>query len=132
MSKRESTLFQAAVALRCGVDPVGLPVAVPAARVVRVWCGFPSGSFTVAHANSGRTCRPLTSSTSWARLRAAPEIAIQHETALIAAECPFGQAQFGFHHTTGRTGLGGGVPAVRDVQGAAVPTGFVLDLDPAG
>jgi hypothetical protein len=36
--------------LRRGVDLVGLPVAVPAARAVRVWYGFPSGSFTVAHA----------------------------------------------------------------------------------
>jgi hypothetical protein len=61
-------------------------------------------------------------------LRAAPEIAIEHKVALIASECPFGQAQFGFHHATGRTGLGGGVPAVRDVHGAAGPPGFVLDL----
>jgi hypothetical protein len=61
-------------------------------------------------------------------LRAAPEITIEHETALIAAECPFGQAQFGFHHATGRTGLGGRVPAVRDVHGGGGPPGFVLDL----
>jgi hypothetical protein len=44
------------------------------------------------------------------------EIAIEHEGALIAAECPFGQAQFGFHHAIPRTGLGTGIPLVRDVQ----------------
>src|ERR1700716_4323086 len=42
-----------AVALRRGVDLVGLPVAVPAAHTVWVWCGFPSGSFTVARATRG-------------------------------------------------------------------------------
>jgi hypothetical protein len=45
-------------------------VAVPAARVVRVWCEFPSGSFTVAHATRGGRAA-TTPSTSWARLRAA-------------------------------------------------------------
>src|SRR4030088_410555 len=55
------------------------------------------------------------------------EVAIEHEVALIASECPFGQAQFGFHHATGRTGLGGRVPAARDVQGSAGPTVFVRD-----
>ena len=63
-------------------------MAVPAAGVVRVLCGFPSGSFTVAHASSGRTCRPLASSTG--RLRAAPEITIQHEAALLAVVGAFG------------------------------------------
>jgi hypothetical protein len=36
-----------AAALRRGVDLVGLPVAVPAAHTVWVWCGFPSGSIAV-------------------------------------------------------------------------------------
>src|ERR1700676_3395298 len=56
------------------------------------------------------------------------EVAIEHEVALIAAECPFGQARCGFHHATGRTGLGGRVPAVRDHDAATGPAGFVLDL----
>jgi hypothetical protein len=60
------------------------------------------------------------------------EIAIEHEAALIAAECPFGQAQFGFHHATTRTSLGIGVPPVRNVQPHTRPAGFVLHLDPAG
>jgi hypothetical protein len=61
-------------------------------------------------------------------LRAAPEVAIEHETALVAVVGAFGQARFGFHHATGRTGLGGRVPAVRDVHGGGGPTGFVLEL----
>src|SRR5258706_8540169 len=77
--------------------------------------------------NSGRTCRHNPAH-ELGEVAGGVEIAIEHETALIAAECPFGQAQFGFHHATGRTGLGGRVPAVRDVHGAPGPTGFVLDL----
>ncbi|HJX22021.1 MAG TPA: hypothetical protein VJ454_13585 [Steroidobacteraceae bacterium] len=56
------------------------------------------------------------------------EVAIEHEAALIAPVGPFGQAQLGFHHATGRTGRGGRVPAVRDVHGGGGPAGFVLDL----
>jgi hypothetical protein len=31
-------------------------------------------------------------------------VAIEHEGALIAAECPFGQAQLGFHHAPEQLG----------------------------
>ena len=80
---------------RCcaGVDRHRVVWVVPWRCPLPVWCGscgFPSGSFTVAHASSGRTCRPLASSTSWARLRAAPEITIQHEAALLAVVGAFG------------------------------------------
>jgi hypothetical protein len=57
-------------------------------------------------------------------------VAIEHEGALIAAECPFGQAQLGFHHTTTRTRRGTGVPPARDLQPHTRPAGFVLDLAP--
>jgi hypothetical protein len=33
-------------------------------------------------------------------------IAVQHQRALVAAEHPFGQAQFGFHHTGGNRTFG--------------------------
>ena len=59
---------RAAVALRRGVDLVGLPVAVPAAHTVWVWCGFPSGSFTVAP-QLWEDVPPMTSPTSAARQR---------------------------------------------------------------
>jgi len=77
--------------------------------------------------NSGRTCRhnPVH---ELGEVAGGVEITIEHETALIASECPFGQAQCGFHHATGRTGLGGRVPAVRDHDAATGPAGFVLDL----
>jgi hypothetical protein len=52
-----------AVALRRGVDLVGLPVAVPAAHTVWVWCKFPSGSFTVAP-QLWEDVPPITSPTS--------------------------------------------------------------------
>src|ERR1700716_1798292 len=116
-----------AVALRRDVDLVGLPVAVPAAHTVWVWCGFPSGSFTVARATlGGRATNDLADECG--EVTGGIEITIERESALIAAAGPFGQAQLGFHHTTARTGLGGRVPPVREVHGAAGPEGFVLDL----
>src|ERR1700704_5355406 len=96
--------FKAAVALRRGVDLVGLPVAVPAARAVRVWRGFASGSFTVAHATLGGSAAGDLVHECGEVAGGAP-IAIQHQRALLAAEHPFGQAQCGCHHTTGRTVL---------------------------
>ena len=59
-----------AAALRRGVDLVGLPVAVPAAHTVWVWCGFPLGSFTVAP-QLWEDVPPMTSPASAARFRAA-------------------------------------------------------------
>jgi hypothetical protein len=55
-------------------------------------------------ANSGRTCRRNLVH-ELGEVAGGVEIAIEHEAALIASECPFGQAQCGFHHATGRTGL---------------------------
>ena len=90
---------RAAVALRRGVDLVGLPVAVPAAHTVWVWCGFPSGSFTVARATlGGRATNDLADECG--EVTGGIEITIERESALIAAECPFGQAQIGYHHAT--------------------------------
>jgi hypothetical protein len=43
----------------------------------------------------GEDVPPVTSAASAARLRAAPEITIEHESALIAVVGPFGQALFG-------------------------------------
>src|SRR4030081_1595256 len=93
---------RAAVALRRGVDLVGFPVAVPAAHTVWVWCGFPSGSFTVARATpGGRAADNLADECG--EVTGGVEIAVQREPALAAAECAFGQAQFGFHRAWGTT-----------------------------
>jgi hypothetical protein len=90
------------VALRRGVDLVGLPVAVPAAHTVWVCCGFPAGSFTVAHATlGGHAADDLVDECG--EVAGGVEIAIEHESALLAAVGPFGKAQLGFPHTTGRT-----------------------------
>jgi hypothetical protein len=35
------------------------------------------------------------------------QVAIEHVAALIAAECAFGQAQFGFHRVAVRTAVAG-------------------------
>jgi hypothetical protein len=58
---------------------------------VWVWCGFPSGSFTVARATlGGRAADDLADECG--EVTGSVQIAIEHEGALIAAECPFGQA----------------------------------------
>jgi hypothetical protein len=67
-----------------------------------VCCGFPAGSFTVAHATlGGHAADDLVDECG--EVAGGVEIAIEHESALLAAVGPFGKAQLGFHHTTGRT-----------------------------
>jgi len=56
------------------------------------------------------------------------DVAIEHEGALFAAECPFGQVQLGCHHTTTRTRLGGRVPAVGTVHAGTDPLARVFNL----
>jgi hypothetical protein len=70
-------------------------VAVPAARGVRVWCGVSVGLVYRRPATRGGRAA-ATASTGWARLRAAFEIAVEHEAALVASVGPFGQAWCGF------------------------------------
>jgi hypothetical protein len=116
-----------AVALRRGVDLVGLPVAIPGCPqgvgLVRVSIGLvyrrPATLGRRAAGDLAEECGEVPGS--------AP-VAIEHDGALIAAECPFGQAQLGCHHATTRTGLGGRVPAVGTVHPGTGPLARVLNL----
>jgi len=95
---------------------VGLPVQYPLpARCGLVW--FPSARLP-SPTHSGRraaTTRPRAGEVAAAlRSRSSTRPHWSHRNVRR-------QAQFGFHHATGRTGLGGRVPAVRDVHGAAGP-----------
>jgi hypothetical protein len=118
---------RAAVAWRRSVDLVGLPVAVPAAHTVWVWCGFPSGSFTVAP-QLGEDVPPMTSPTSAARLRAA--LRSRSSTRGHSSQRNVRSDRRSLVFTTARTGFGTRIPPVRDVQPHTPPAGFVLHLTP--
>jgi hypothetical protein len=56
---------------------------------VRVWCGFPSGSFTVA-LQLGEDVPPADLVHELGEVAGGVEVAIEHEVALVAPVGPFG------------------------------------------
>src|SRR6267378_7912041 len=125
--KCESTLFRQPSPCGAALTPWVFPWRYPLPAQCGSGVGFHRARLpSPTQTRGGRAARSLVHELS--EVTGGVEVAVQHQRALVAAECPFGQAQCGFHHATGRTGRGGRVPAVREVHGAAGPPGFVLDL----